>query len=246
MGSLKGKTALITGSGRGIGFGIAQVMAQKGANIMINDIVVENAENAVQLLLSEGYEADFVVADVADKKQVTNAFEKTLKRFSKLDILVNNAGIVRRSHICETSLEEWEQVIANDLTSVFLCTQAAALHMRKRKYGRIINISSIGCDGNYGESSYSAAKSGILGLTKTTAKELAEYGITVNAICPGFIESPLTLAFTKENWEKAISSVPLSKAGTAADIGYLVAFLASDEASYITKEVITVGGGMVL
>ena len=172
--------------------------------------------------------------------------DKVVERFGDLHILVNNAGINRDAMLHKMTEEQWNSVINVNLTGVFHCTQAAVRYMREKEYGRIINISSAGWQGNIGQANYSAAKAGVIGLTKTTAKECAKKGITCNAICPGFIETEMTKGVPEKVWNLMVSKIPMGYVGKPEEIGKAAAFLASDDASYITAEILNVGGGMVL
>jgi 3-oxoacyl-[acyl-carrier protein] reductase/2-hydroxycyclohexanecarboxyl-CoA dehydrogenase len=173
-------------------------------------------------------------------------FDKTIAEFGKLDIVVNNAGINRDAMLHKMTVEQWNQVIAVNLTGTFYMVQAAAKLMREQKSGRIINISSASWLGNIGQANYAASKAGVVGITKTAARELAIKNVTCNAICPGFIETDMTRGVPEKVWDIMISKIPMGRAGQPSDVANLIAFLASDEASYITAEVINVGGGMIL
>lgn len=246
MSSLDNKVVLVTGSGRGIGKGIAAVLAQKGATVIISDIVEENAALTVKELKENGYKAEYVLGDVSKREDARRIVNFAIKEFGSLDILVNNAGINRDAMLHKMSMEQWDTVIAVNLTGVFNCTQEAAVYMRERGYGRIINISSAGWQGNIGQANYAAAKAGVIGLSKTAAKELAKKGVTCNVICPGFIETDMTKGIPEKAWDIMVSKIPMGYVGKPEDVGYAIAFLASDEAKYITGEVWNVGGGMVL
>ena len=185
-------------------------------------------------------------ANVAVKADVEAMFAKAVNELGGVDILVNNAGINRDVQLFKMSDEEWEHVIAVNLTGTFYSCRLAAQHMREKGFGRIINISSMSWLGNFGQANYAASKAGVVGLTKTAARELAKKGITCNALCPGFIDTDMTRGVPEKVWDIMVSKIPVGRAGTAADVGNMVAFLASDEASYINGEVINVSGGMVL
>lgn len=246
MNELQGKVAVVTGAGRGIGFGIAGVLCRRGAKVLVADMDEEIAKKAADQLRADGGEADYVVVNVASLEDAQKMVDTALERFGGLHILVNNAGINRDAMLHKMTQEQWDSVIAVNLTGVFNCLQAAVRYMRENGYGRIINISSAGWQGNIGQANYSAAKAGVIGLTKTTAKECAKKGITCNAICPGFIETDMTRGVPEKVWDLMVSKIPMGYVGTPEDIGKAVAFLASDDAAYITAEVINVGGGMVL
>lgn len=246
MNELQGKVAVVTGAGRGIGFGIASVLCRRGAKVLVADMDEETAKKAAEQLRADGGEADYVVANVARREDAQKMVDTAVERFGGLHILVNNAGINRDAMLHKMTPEQWDSVISVNLTGVFNCLQAAVCYMREKGYGRIINISSAGWQGNIGQANYSAAKAGVIGLTKTTAKECAKKGITCNAICPGFIETDMTRGVPEKVWDLMVSKIPMGYVGTPEDIGKAVAFLASDDAAYITAEVMNVGGGMVL
>lgn len=246
MADLTGKIAAVTGAGRGIGLGIARILCQKGAKVMIVDLNEGLAENAARTLRQEGGDADYLVANVMDREDARKIVDGTVERFGDLHILVNNAGINRDAMLHKMTQEQWDTVIGVNLTGVFNCTQAAVTYMRQKEYGRIINISSAGWQGNIGQANYAAAKAGVIGLTKTAAKECAKKGVTCNVICPGFIETDMTRGVPEKVWDLMVSKIPMGYVGKPEDVGKAVAFLASDDAAYITAEVLNVGGGMVL
>ncbi len=243
---LQNKVAIVTGAGRGLGKGIALKLAQEGAAVVVADIVQANAEAVVAEIVAAGGKAVPAQANVAVKADVEAMFAKAVNELGGVDILVNNAGINRDVQLFKMSDEEWEQVIAVNLTGTFYSCRLAAQHMREKGFGRIINISSMSWLGNFGQANYAASKAGVVGLTKTAARELAKKGITCNALCPGFIDTDMTRGVPEKVWDIMVSKIPVGRAGTAADVGNMVAFLASDEASYINGDVINVSGGMVL
>lgn len=243
---LQNKVAIVTGAGRGLGKGIALKLAQEGAAVVVADIVQANADAVVAEIVAAGGKAVPAQANVAVKADVEAMFAKAVNELGGVDILVNNAGINRDVQLFKMSDEEWEQVIAVNLTGTFYSCRLAAQHMREKGFGRIINISSMSWLGNFGQANYAASKAGVVGLTKTAARELAKKGITCNALCPGFIDTDMTRGVPEKVWDIMVSKIPVGRAGTAADVGNMVAFLASDEASYINGEVINVSGGMVL
>ncbi len=243
---LSGKSAVVTGSARGLGRGIAEKLAQLGAQVVISDVNAEGAEQAAAEIRTQGYLVDVFAANVADKDQAHALIQFAIEKYGKLDILVNNAGINRDAMLHKMSMEQWDSVIAVNLTGVFNCLQPAAQHMRERQTGRIINISSASWMGNVGQANYAAAKAGVVGLTKTAARELAKFNITCNAICPGFIETDMTRGVPPKVWDLMVSKIPLGRAGQPEDVANCIAFLASDQAAYITAEIINVGGGMIL
>ncbi len=243
---LSGKTAVVTGSGRGLGKGIAEKLASLGAQVIVSDINLESVESTAAEFREKGYLADVFVCNVADSEQAENLVQYAVNTYGNLDIIVNNAGINRDAMLHKMTLDQWDQVIAVNLTGVFNCLQPAAKHMRERGEGRIINISSASWMGNIGQANYAAAKAGVLGLTKTAAKELAKFNVTCNAICPGFIETEMTRGVPENIWDLMISKIPMGRVGKPEDVANLIAFLASEQASYITAEVINVGGGFVI
>ncbi len=213
---------------------------------MICDMVEENAQSVVKEIEASGGKASYQICNVAVLDEVNALFEKTLSTYGKVNILVNNAGINRDSMLHKMSVEQWDQVIAVNLTGTFYMTQAAAKLMREQESGAIINISSASWLGNVGQANYAASKAGVVGLTKTAARELAKKGVTCNAICPGFIETDMTRGVPEKVWDIMVGKIPMGRAGKPSDVANMVAFLASEEADYITGEVINVGGGMVL
>ena len=241
-----GKIAIVTGAGRGLGRGIARKLAQKGAVVVACDVALENVQETVKLIDTEGGKAKAMACNVASLQDVEALFQSVIGEYGQVDVLVNNAGINRDSMIHKMSIEQWDQVIAVNLTGTFYMTQAAVKHMRERDSGRIINISSASWLGNVGQANYAASKAGVVGLTKTVAREVAKKNVTCNAICPGFIDTDMTRGVPEKVWDIMVSKIPMGRAGSPEDVANLIAFLASDEASYMTGEVINVGGGMVL
>jgi 3-oxoacyl-[acyl-carrier protein] reductase len=243
-----GKVALVTGSGRGIGKAIAMKLAENGATLVINDVGDSApAEQTVAEIKNLNRQAAVVMADVSSSADVTKMVETAITTYGKIDILVNNAGITRDQLTMKMTDEEWDKVLAIDLKSVFLCTRAVLRPMLKQRSGRIISMSSVvGIIGNAGQANYAAAKAGIIGFTKAIAKEVASRGITVNAIAPGFIDTAMTQGLPAERKQVLMNSIPLGCLGTPRDIAETVAFLASEEARYITGQVITVDGGISL
>ncbi|RDI47492.1 3-oxoacyl-[acyl-carrier-protein] reductase [Falsibacillus pallidus] len=246
--NLSGKTALVTGGSRGIGREIALEMAREGANVAVNYAGSEaKANEVVDEIKAMGREAIAIQCNVADSEQVSDMVKQTISAFGSLDILINNAGITRDNLIMRMKDDEWDDVINTNLKGVFLCTKAVARQMMKQRSGRIINISSIvGVMGNAGQANYVAAKSGVIGLTKTTAKELASRGITVNAIAPGFISSDMTDKLPEEVKSEMFKAIPLARFGEPQDIAKVAAFLASESSRYITGQTLNVDGGMVM
>ena len=244
----EGKVAIITGAGRGIGKAIAERLASEGADVVICDVDKEAAERAAEEIRSKySVKAIAISADVANEGDVNSMVEETIKNFGRVDFLINNAGITRDSLLLRMSEEEWDKVIAVDLKSVFLCTRAVIRHMMRQRFGRIVNISSvIGLRGNVGQANYASAKAGIIGFTKSAARELAGRNITVNAVAPGYIQTEMTERLPQEVKEEMLKQVPLGRPGLPDDVAGVVAFLCSEDASYITGEIIRVDGGMAM
>lgn len=247
--TLEGKTALVTGAGRGgrgIGRGIALALAEAGADVLITARTnVEDAEAVAAAVRETGRKGIAAACDVSNAASVDAVFARAQEAFGRLDILVNNAGITRDGLLLRMSEEDWDAVLDTNLKGTFLCARAAAKRMIKQRAGRIINITSVmGQIGNPGQANYSASKAGIIGFTRTAARELGGRGITVNAVAPGFIETQMTEALNDEQRAGVLAKVALGRLGTVEDVGRTVAFLASDAASYITGQVLTVDGGM--
>ena len=245
---LDGKCALVTGASRGIGRAVALKLASEGAKVALNFAGNESAAEAVrQEIEAAGGEAILVKADVANEAAVQDMVQKTADAFGRIDILVNNAGITRDGLLALMKEEDWDAVLSTNLKGVFLTTKAAAKLMMKQRAGRIVNMASVvGVTGNAGQANYSAAKAGVIGFTKTIAKELASRGITANAVAPGFIDTDMTSGLPDKAKEAALSGIPLGRMGTPEDIAAAVLFLVSDQASYITGQVLNVDGGMVM
>jgi 3-oxoacyl-[acyl-carrier protein] reductase len=246
--TLEGKVALVTGASRGIGREIALELARQGANVAVNYAGSESKANeVVDEIKAIGKEAFVIKCDVSNSDEVAAMVKETVDRFGKLDILVNNAGITKDNLLMRMKEEEWDDVININLKGVFLCTKAVTRQMMKQRVGRIINITSVvGVSGNPGQANYVAAKSGVIGLTKTTAKELASRNITVNAIAPGFITTDMTDKLSDEVKDEMLKQIPLARLGEPKDIAKMTAFLASDDASYITGQTVHINGGMVM
>ncbi|MCI8283669.1 MAG: 3-oxoacyl-[acyl-carrier-protein] reductase [Firmicutes bacterium] len=243
---LTGKTALVTGAGRGIGRAIALAFAEYGADVAVNyNGSAESAKAVADEITAMGRKAVLIKADVSDAAACAEMFKKVGEEFGKLDILVNNAGITKDNLTVRMSEEEFDRVIDINLKGAFLCMKQAGAMMMKKRYGRIINISSIsGVRGNAGQINYCAAKAGIIGMTKSLAKELAGRNVTVNAVAPGYIDSDMTAVLSDKVREAALANIPLGRMGQPRDIAEAVAFLASDRASYITGQTIIIDGGM--
>jgi 3-oxoacyl-[acyl-carrier protein] reductase len=247
MGFLEGQVAIVTGASRGIGKAIAVALASEGAKVVVNYASSANAAEAVvQEIVNNGGEAISLHADVSHEVQVDSLIKTAMDKWGRVDILVNNAGITRDTLLLRMKLEDWQSVINLNLTGVFLATRAVSKIMLKQRSGRIINIASVaGQMGNPGQANYSAAKAGVIGFTKTVAKELASRGITVNAVAPGFIATDMTANLG--NTDEILKFIPLGRYGQPEDIAGMVRFLAADPAAaYITGQVFNVDGGMVM
>lgn len=245
---LDGKIALVTGGSRGIGRAVAIELAKEGAAVAINYAGNKAAAEEVQSIITQmGGKAMIIQADVSDEKSAMQMVEEVIAQLGGIDILVNNAGITRDGLFIRMKEEDWNAVINTNLTGIFNCTKVAAKYMMKKRSGRIINMSSVsGIMGNAGQTNYAAAKAGVIGFTKSLAREMASRGITVNAVAPGFIATDMTAAMPEKAQEHVLTSIPLGKMGNPEDIANAVLFLASDKASYITGQVIHVDGGMVM
>lgn len=244
--NLKGKVAIVTGAAQGLGKGIAEKLANLEAHVVVSDVNQEGAEITVSEIIEKGGSAEAFLCNVANEEEAKNLVEKTAEKHGKLDILVNNAGINRDAMIHKMNHAQWDAVIGVNLTGVFNTMHPASNIMRKQESGRIINISSASWLGNIGQANYAAAKAGVVGITKTAARELGRKNITVNAICPGFIDTDMTRGVPEKVWDLMVSKIPMGRAGKPEDVANCIAFLSSDQASYINGEVINVGGGMVL
>ena len=243
----KGQVALITGAARGIGRAIALSLAKRGADIAVADISSESARETAAEIASLGVKAVPVALDVSKSSEVSGAIEGVVKEFGRLDIVVNNAGITKDGLILRMKEDDWDAVISINLKGVFLCSREAVKVMVKQRYGRIVNIASVvAFMGNPGQANYSASKAGIVGLTKTIAKEYASRGITANAVAPGFIATAMTDALAENVREEMLKSIPVGKFGSVDDVANAVVFLSSPETAYITGQVIHVNGGMYM
>lgn len=245
--SLKGQTAVITGGARGIGKEIALALARDGANIVVADLITEQAEETAEEIRKLGCKALVQKVDVSKMADVENMAQSTINEFKTLDILINNAGVTRDTLLIRMKEEDWDFVLKVNLTGTFNCIKSVARYMMKQRKGRIVNIASIvGVMGNAGQANYSASKAGIIGLTKTAARELASRNITVNAVAPGFIDTEMTQSLNENIKQQLKEQIPLGKLGTPEDIANCIKFLVSDDASYITGQVIHVNGGMLM
>ncbi len=245
---LDGKTALVTGASRGIGRAVALRLAEEGARVAINYAGnVKAAEEVKAAIEAAGGTAMLCRADIADSAAVEAMVDSVVKAFGAIDILVNNAGITRDTLLMRMKDEDFERVLDTNLKGVFYCTKAVSKLMMKKRAGRIVNMSSVvGLVGNAGQTNYAAAKAGVIGFSKSAAKELASRGITVNVVAPGFIGTDMTAGLSEAVKEKALADIPLGKMGEPKDVANAVLFLASDQASYITGQVVNVDGGMVM
>jgi NAD(P)-dependent dehydrogenase (short-subunit alcohol dehydrogenase family) len=245
---LKDKVAIVTGSGRGIGEGIVLRFAEEGAKIVVNDVNEADAKSAVEKIKAKGGKAIAVVGSVSSREDVQKMVDAAVKEFGTVDIIVNNAGITRDVMMHKMTDDQWNQVIAVNLTGVYYCMQCAGRVMREKGYGKIINISSTSALGNAGQLNYSASKAGVIGMTKTAAKELGAKGVNVNAIAPGMIWTDMMKSMKPEAIKQMDAMlpyiVPMNRKGSPLDVANLALFLASDESSFITGQVIFCDGGM--
>ena len=244
---LTDKVAIVTGSARGIGKAIALKLAEVGADVVVNDIdaAAEALESVAAEIRAMNRQSLAVIADVSSSEDVARLVETTTSTYGRIDILVNNAGVARDQLIMRMSDEDWDTVLNIDLKSAFLCTRAVLRHMVKQRWGRIISISSItGEIGNAGQANYASAKAGIIGLKRSIAKEVGSRGITANAIAPGFIDTMMTQQLNEKYRQELLQRIPLGCLGSPRDVAEAVAFFASEEAKYITGQVLNVDGGM--
>ena len=247
MGLLENKTALISGAARGIGRAIAEALATEGADLILCDLKAEWLEDTAAAVTALGRKVFCVSADVSNGEQVTAAVKQGVEEFGRIDILVNNAGITKDGLMMRMSEEDWDAVLSINLKGTFLLTKAVSRIMMKQRTGAIVNIASIiGLIGNAGQCNYAASKAGVIALTKSTAKELAARNIRVNAIAPGFIESKMTEVLPEAVREKMLDAIPMKRFGLAEDIAKVTTFLAGENSGYITGQVLTVSGGMVM
>ncbi len=247
MRGLQNKIAIVTGAGQGIGQAIAVRLAQEGAEVAVSDINLQTAEQTASQIRQMDRRSLALKVDVANFEDVQAMVEKSTEEFGRVDILVNNAGVTKDNLLVRMTQQQWDWVISVNLKGAFNCTKAVVPLMMRNRYGRIINIASvIGLVGNAGQANYAASKAGIIGLTKSAAKELASRGITVNAVAPGYIQTEMTERLPEQAKEAFLKTIPLQRAGLPQDVAGVVVFLASEDASYITGQVINIDGGMVM
>jgi len=244
---LSGSVALVTGASRGIGAVIARRLAEAGVKVGVNYLSSpESAEEVVSSIISAGGEALLVEGDVAQEEPAKSTIQQVVSHWGRIDILVNNAGINRDRLLLRMNTDDWDQVIQVDLRGAFLCTRFVMPHLIKQRSGRIVNISSVvGISGNPGQANYAAAKAGLIGFTKSVAREVASRNVTVNALAPGYIATGMVEKLSEAAREKILSRIPMGRFGVAEDVSEAVVFLCSNGASYITGEVLTIDGGMI-
>ncbi len=245
--NLKNRVAIVTGGGQGIGKKICLRLAENEAKVAVFDVNEELSQEVVKKIKAKGGDALAVEVDVAKHEEVNEATRQVIDKFKGIDILINNAGITKDSLLLRMKEEDWNRVLQVNLNGAFNCLKAVLRYMMRQKYGRVVNISSIiGIRGNIGQANYSASKAGIIGLTKSAAREVGRYGITVNAVAPGFIDTAMTRRLNKEAVDAIISQVPLQRMGKPGEVASLVTYLVSEKAAYITGEVIKIDGGMAM
>ena len=245
--SLSGRVALVTGASQGIGRGCALKLAASGTTVVLAARNQEKLAELVREIETGGGKAFAFPVDVADEEQVKTAFKSALGQLGKIDILINNAGITRDQLVMRMKRADWDAVLNTNLTSAYLCIQQVIGSMLKQRWGRIINITSVfGQTGQAGQANYAASKAGLIGLTMAIAREVASRSITCNAVAPGFIETSMTSGFSEDFKQNALKMIPLGRVGTPEDVASAVAFLASEEASYVTGHVLNVNGGMLM
>lgn len=244
---LHGKVALITGAAQGIGKSVALLLAQKGADIVVSDINLEKAQETAKEIEAFGRKTMAIKVDVANSGDAERMVQAVIEQFGKIDILVNNAGIARDKLILRMTEEDWDAVLNINLKGTFNCTKAVVKHMSKQRSGKIVNIASVvGEMGNVGQANYAASKAGVIGLTKTVAREFAQRGINVNAIAPGYIQTPMTDALPEKVKEELKRLIPMERLGQPGDVAEAVLFLVSEASTYITGQVLNVNGGIYM
>lgn len=244
---LEGKTAVITGAARGIGRAIAEELARAGADIALCDLKAEWLAETAEAVRAIGRKAECWSVDVSNSDAVNSTVSDIIARFGKIDVMVNNAGITKDTFLMRMTDEDWDSVMAVNLKGTFLFTRAVSRPMMKARTGTIVNIASIiGLIGNAGQCNYAASKAGVIALTKSSAKELAARGIRVNAVAPGFIETKMTEVLPEEIRQKMLDAIPMKRFGSPSDVAKVVVFLASEASSYMTGQVLTISGGMVM
>ena len=247
MGSFDGKVAVVTGAARGIGQAIAVDLAERGADVVLCDLQKEWIDESVTLIEAKGRKALALAVDVGDSDAVNACIKTVMDEFGHVDVLVNNAGITKDTLLMRMSDQDWDDVLRVNLKGTFLFSRAVARPMMKQRSGSIVNIASIiGLIGNAGQANYAASKAGVIALTKSAAKELAARGVRVNSIAPGFISSKMTDALSQDVRDQMLANIPMARFGVPEDIAKAVAFLASDEAAYVTGQCLSVNGGMVM
>jgi NAD(P)-dependent dehydrogenase (short-subunit alcohol dehydrogenase family) len=246
---VNGKVALVTGSGRGIGKAIALALAERGADIVINDLDMDNAAHTVEEIKALGRKAIAIKADVSSEIEVEEMVKECMNQFGRIDILVNNAGLISTKLLQETTVQDWDRIMSINLKGVFLCTKAVYPYMMDQKSGKIINIASVAGKrggGLFGKSAYSASKGGVISFTKAVAREAGEFGINVNAVTPGFTDTEMVTGMSQDQKESVINSIPMRRAGKPEDIAKAVCFLASSDSDYISGEIMDVDGGIMM
>ncbi len=247
MGELTDRVAIVTGSGQGIGRAVALELARRGAIVVTNDLSGCCADDTLEEVRALGSDGLAITADVSDAAQVESLVDAVLEKFGRVDILVNNAGTTRDNLMVRMPEEDWDLILRVNLKSAWLCSKAVLRPMMRKRYGRIINMSSVsGIAGQAGQTNYSASKAGLIGMTKALAREVASRNITVNAVAPGFIQTKLTEKLPQDILDTLVANIPMGRWGTVEDVSYAVAFLASERAGYITGHVLSVDGGLIM
>ncbi len=245
--SLSNRVAIVTGSGQGIGREIALMLSELGASVVISDVNAATAKEVAAEIEAKNGKSLAIPVNVIIAAEVNKLVEQALSSFGHIDILVNNAGVTRDGLLLRMSEADWDMVLNINLKGAFICTQAVLRHMIRQRWGRIVNMASVvGLTGNAGQANYSASKAGLIGLTKSTAREVASRGITVNAVAPGFIDTGMTQKLSENVKQELLKQIPVGFIGTPKDVAYAVSFLVSEEAHYITGQVINVNGGMAM